>query len=165
MWHNITNQIYEYVQLSTFDEGEDLISFFNDFVKNFQSRINELKFAQIGNFCSRQFENSIPFLSDIEESLKGIDPSGRLFLKVAIAQKKLDLGLYNDCIDILIEIEDKLRALHDVDQIVHSGLYRTMANYYKRKENHELFYQNGLQFLAYTKQSSLTDQEKKEWSV
>lgn len=40
-----------------------------------------------------------------------------------------------------------------------------MALYYRRKEKYSEFYQNGLQFLAYTPEEELTDQEKHEWCV
>lgn len=37
--------------------------------------------------------------------------------------------------------------------------------YYRRKEKYSEFYQNGLQFLAYTPSEELSDTEKREWCI
>jgi len=88
-----------------------------------------------------------------------------LFCKVSIAEKRLSLGHYNECLDLLEEVEDQLKALNDVDQIVYSELYKTLALYYRRKEKYTEFYQNGLQYLAYTPSDELTEVEKREWCI
>lgn len=88
-----------------------------------------------------------------------------LFLTVSIAEKRLALGQYNECFDLLTEVEGQLRAQNDVDQIVYSENFKTLALYYRRKEKYTEFYQNGLQFLAYTPSEELSDQEKHEWCI
>jgi 26S proteasome regulatory subunit N9 len=109
-------------------------------------------------------EEAIEFLSELEDRVKE-SIGATLFLKVSIAEKRLALGQYNECFDILEFVEDQLRAQNDVDQIVYSELYKTLALYYRRKEKYTEFYQNGLQFLAYTPSDELTNQEKHEWCV
>lgn len=92
-------------------------------------------------------------------------PGATLFCKVSVAEKYLSLGEYNKCLDLLEEVEDSLKALNDVDQIVYSELYKTLALYYRRKEKYSEFYQNGLQFLAYTPSEELSETEKREWCI
>lgn len=92
-------------------------------------------------------------------------PGAQLFCKISIAEKRLALGQYNECLDLLTNVEDELRALNDVDQIVYSELYKTLALYYRRKERYTEFYQNGLQFLGYTPSEELSESEKREWCV
>lgn len=167
MWHIITDQLLTLVSDSEFDNGKDLIPFFNDFVKNLDKKINHLKYTRIAVSCSRQFENigeSIEFLEGIKERFKNT-PSAKLYCQVSIAEKRLNLGDYNECLDILKEVESDLKAQNDVDQLVYSELYKTLAVYYRRKEKFSEFYQNGLQFLAYTSSEDLTDIEKREWCI
>jgi len=109
-------------------------------------------------------EESIEFLNDLHPRIiKSV--GAKLFLNVCIAKQRLSLGQYNECFDLLHDVEDQLRAQNDVDQIVYSELYKTLALYYRRKEKYSEFYQNGLQFLAYTPTEELTEQEKHEWCV
>ncbi|CAI2371977.1 unnamed protein product [Moneuplotes crassus] len=167
MWHIITDQLYNLTCDAEFDQGADLLTFFNDFVIKLDTKINELKYIRIAVNCSRQFQNieeAITFLSGLEEKVK--DSIGaQLFLKVSIAEKRLALGQYNECFDLLEEVEGQLKAQNDIDQIVYSELYKTLALYYRRKEKYTEFYQNGLQFLAYTPAEELTEQEKHEWCI
>lgn len=103
-------------------------------------------------------------MKELEDKVKDFI-GAKLFLQVSIAEKRLALGQYNECFDILEEVEGQLKAQNDVDQLVYSELYKTLALYYRRKEKYTEFYQNGLQFLAYTPTEELTEQEKHEWCI
>ena len=61
-------------------------------------------------------------------------------LDIAIAEKKLDLGLHHDSFDKLEEVKQKLEGASDIDPKVYSYLAQTYAAYYRRKEDHENFY-------------------------
>lgn len=39
------------------------------------------------------------------------------------------------------------------------------SQYYRRKDDQENYYKSGLQFLAYTPEADLTQEEKKQWSI
>jgi hypothetical protein len=45
---------------------------------------------------------------------------------------------------MLNEVQKDLEAMADVDSRVYANLSRTYAYYYRRKEDHENFYKNGL---------------------
>lgn len=109
-------------------------------------------------------EEGIEFLKELEDKVKD-NIGASLFLTVSIAEKRLALGQYNEWFDLLTEVEGQLRAQNDVDQIVYSENFKTLALYYRRKEKYTEFYQNGLQFLAYTPSEELSDQEKHEWCI
>lgn len=57
LWHVITDQIYNITADPEFDQGKDLIPFFNNFVKNLDKKINHLKYIRIAVNCSRQYES------------------------------------------------------------------------------------------------------------
>lgn len=56
MWHIITDQLYNLTSNPEFDQGNDLVTFFNDFVVKLDTKINELKYIRIAVNCSRQFQ-------------------------------------------------------------------------------------------------------------
>ncbi len=61
MWHIITDQLYNLTSDAEFDQGNDLVSFFNDFVIKLDTKINQLKYIRIAVNCSRQFQSKFPF--------------------------------------------------------------------------------------------------------
>lgn len=112
-------------------------------------------------------EAAIDFLKGLEDKLKGQKESdaAKLFCKVSQSEKWLNQGDYNKCQDLLKEVEEALKFLTDVDRVVYSQFYKVTALFYRRKERFGEFYKAGLQFLAYTPDSNLNDQEKREWSI
>jgi len=62
-------------------------------------------------------------------------------------------------------VKKNLESLSDVDPKVYANLSRVYALYYRRKEDNENFYHNGLSFLAYTPASDLTREEMLDWSI
>ena len=66
---------------------------------------------------------------------------------------------------MLNDVKKSLEALADVDAKVYANLSRVYAQYYKRKDDHENFYQNSLSYLAYTPASELSNEEMREWSI
>lgn len=166
MWYQITDELVEL----TSDPQFDNIELFTQFIKFLDRKINQLKFVQIADNCSRHYQDineAIEFLKQVEsENLKGAKESQAaiLYCKVAQAEKMLNQG-NPDCFDVLLEVENSLKSLVDVDQCVYAYLYKVKALYYKRKDegHHSEFYQNGIQYLAY--EENLTEQEQKEWAV
>lgn len=88
----------------------------------------------------------------------------RFLLRIGQAEKKLNLGLFHDCLDILTEVKNNLESLCDINAKVYASLAEVQSLYYRRKEDYENFYKAGLTFLAYTSEESLNAYEKQEWS-
>mmetsp|Transcript_1895 Transcript_1895/g.1339 ORF Transcript_1895/g.1339 Transcript_1895/m.1339 type:complete len:118 (+) Transcript_1895:373-726(+) len=53
----------------------------------------------------------------------------------------------------------------DMDAKVYASLSNAFAQYYRRKEDHENFYQSSLTYLAYTPANELSRDEKKDLSI
>ena len=112
--------------------------------------------------------------ADLEDAIKFLDEAkirmatrqdAVFLLKIAQAEKKLDLGQHHDSLEMLNEVKNSLEALSDVDSKVYANLSRVLAQYYKRKDDHENFYSNSLSYLAYTPASELSKEEMREWSI
>jgi hypothetical protein len=66
---------------------------------------------------------------------------------------------------MLNEVKKSLESLADVDSKVYANLSKVYAQYYKRKDDHENYYQNSLSYLAYTPASELSKEEMRDWSI
>lgn len=107
---------------------------------------------------------SIGFLEEAKGRLESYKDAGFL-CRIAQAEKKLNLGLHHDCLQILNEAKGLIENESDIDPKVYATLNEVFANYYRRKEDQENFYKASLQFLAYTPASELSADEKKQWSI
>lgn len=115
--------------------------------------------------------NAITFLQEAQTRLKGrateaMGHQNAIFLlRIGQADKKLSLGLYHDCHEILTEVRDTISTLSDIDAKVFAQLASVQAQYYRRKDDYENFYKSGLTFLAYTPDEDLNPSEKQQWSI
>jgi 26S proteasome regulatory subunit N9 len=73
--------------------------------------------------------------------------------------------LHHDSIEILNEVKKQVEYLSDVEPKVYSTLALVFAAYYRRKEDYENYYQSSLQYLAYTPDSELSEEVRKDLSI
>ena len=136
-------------------------------VKPLHAKLKPLKYAIITVSVSRQFsdiEAAIVFLEEARTRLQGkID--AQFLCRIGQAEKRLNLGQHHDCLQILNEVREQTEPMADVDPKVYASLADVYAQYYRRKEDQENFYKSGLQFLAYTPDTDLNQEEKQQWST
>jgi hypothetical protein len=65
----------------------------------------------------------------------------------------------------LTEVREATEPLADVDPKVQAFLADVYSQYYRRRDDQENYYKSGLQFLAYTPDVDLSEEEKKQWSI
>jgi hypothetical protein len=85
--------------------------------------------------------------------------------KIGQAEKRLNLGQHFECLEILNDVKETLSQLSDVDPKVQACLADIFSQYYRRKDDQENYYKFGLQFLAFTPESELSQEDKKQWSM
>jgi hypothetical protein len=77
----------------------------------------------VNHFSFLDLEDSIRFLEEAKGRLSG-KQDAVFILKIAQAEKKLDLGQHHDSLEILNEVKKSLEALSDVDPKVYANLSR-----------------------------------------
>ena len=165
MWHEISSTLIQYAKDKTFDAdgNTDLLELYENLVKGLSTKLNPIKYAIITILVSRQhndIEQSIAFLDEASTRLEG-KRDAQLLCRIAQAEKKLNLGLHHDCLQVLNEVKEQIEAASDIDPKVIASLAENFAAYYRRKDDQENFYKASLQFLAYTPPSEMTEEEKK----
>lgn len=154
MWHQISDNLIDYVKNSAFDqqENQDLLALYNEMIKPLYNKLNPLKYALITVSVSRQFsdiEAAITFLEEAKVRLQG-KVDAQFLCRIGQAEKRLNLGQHHDCLQILNEVKEQTEPMADVDPKVYASLADIYAQYYRRKEDYENYYKSGMQFLAYT---------------
>ena len=56
LWHEITLPLMNITEMSSFNEGGELIELFNNFIKGLETRINPLAYSQMAVNVSRQYK-------------------------------------------------------------------------------------------------------------
>ncbi len=69
------------------------------------------------------------------------------------AEHLMTLNQNEGVVEILKNTTKALETKNNVDPFVYSSLHRIYAIYYKKRNDHENFYHQSLQYLAYTHES------------
>ena len=119
LWHQLTMLVEDLLPQKEFQSF--LISFYDNFIIAFAHRINLLKLAQIAEITAKQCkqpEQAIQFLQDVN---KQITESGQrhteqpmLFLRMHIAEYKLQMGATDDCKTLIEEGKENLDSMQNV---------------------------------------------------
>ena len=119
LWHQLTVLIEELLPQKEFQSF--LISFYDNFIAAFAHRINLLKLAQIAEVTAKQYkepEQAVQFLQGVN---KQITESGQrhteqpiLFLRMHIAEYKLQMGATDECKTLIEEGKETLDSMENV---------------------------------------------------
>jgi len=125
---------------------------FDKFVRDFESRINQLKLAEMGAKVAKDIDNPQVHLTFLTSLLSRIDTDtakdAHVLLLASIAHAKL---LYGDQEGTKADMDAAwkvLDTLEGVDRGVNAEYYGVAADYYKAKAEYAPYYRNSLLYLA-----------------
>lgn len=159
LWHQLTVELEKVIKHPCFKQAgnTELLSLYQHFIRDFQTKLNELKLASLALTISLQYsdlKSRMNFLAQVEEAVKG-DVEAHTFLSSEIAFLKLQLDEIEEGKKLLDECQKVLDGVSSVDSIVYSSFYRAYSEYNKIKGPPSAFYKNSLSYLAYTPLDSL----------
>jgi 26S proteasome regulatory subunit N9 len=147
--------------------GDTIIQLFNNFITDFETKINLLKLAHFAVIASRQYPDkdaAITFLKGVITKLCETRESRInepiLYVKMQIAAINLEKGNQKECKNLLEEGKTTLDSMTDIDPSVHSSFYWISSQYHKARQEFAEFYKNALLYLAYTTVESLSESFK-----
>jgi len=154
LWHQLTDEIEVFIRLPSFHHGNELILFYENFIKEFEARINQLRFTQIIITIARiQLADpnaALAFLAPILNKLKNHKEAYILLLSV-MAEYKLTLNLIQECKETIELATKEMSGVTGADSLVYEAYYRVSAFYYKAKNSPVEFCKNALLYLACAK--------------
>ncbi|WAR07666.1 PSD13-like protein [Mya arenaria] len=134
LWHQLTLRVGNFVKNPIFSKGEGLIRMYENFISDFEHRINHLALAEIIVFVVRQIQDpkqAVDFLEKIKEK-----------------------AVVEEC-QAILDTVDGVSA-------VHSRFYEVSSNYHKLMGNHAEYYKEALRFLGCTPLETIPSGEHAE---
>ncbi|KAL2525286.1 26S proteasome non-ATPase regulatory subunit 13B [Abeliophyllum distichum] len=167
LWHQLTLKLEQFVALPVFQADDALIQLYNNFITDFETKINLLKLAHFAVIVSRQYpekDAAINYLEGVIEKLRNTKEmrieEPILYIKMQIAVYKLEQGDQKECKNLLEEGKSTLDSMTDIDPSVYASYYWISSQYHKSRQEFAEFYQSALLYLAYTSVESLSESFK-----
>ncbi|KAF9484756.1 hypothetical protein BDN70DRAFT_824894 [Pholiota conissans] len=150
LWHQLTKKLFEF-----FDQpaaARFRVDVFQRFVRDFESKINQLRLAEMGVKVARDIDNPQVHLQFLTSLASRIDtaksPEAQVLLLASIAHAKL---LYGDLEGTKADMDAALKTLDSLESVegtVNAAYYGVAADYYKAKAEYAPYYRNSLLYLA-----------------
>ncbi|CAF4634224.1 unnamed protein product, partial [Rotaria sp. Silwood1] len=163
LWHELTLRITQFVHREELQQGDQLIKFYENFLSDFEHRINQLALVEIIIPITRTFkqvDQAIQFVQQIREKVKS-NSLAVLLCDITIGKAYL---VTKNLLEAKKIIEDLAPKFDELDHLttVHSRFYDLASNYYRVMGNHSEYYQNALKYLGCIDNSSIPLKEKAE---
>ncbi|KAI7742576.1 hypothetical protein M8C21_011610, partial [Ambrosia artemisiifolia] len=138
LWHQLTLKLEQFVALAVFQAGDALIQLYNNFITDFETKINLLKLAHFAVIVSRQYskkEDAIKYLEGVIEKLRATKEmrieEPILYIKMQIAAFNLEKGDQKECKNLLDDGKSTLDSMTDIDPSVYANYYWVSSQYHK----------------------------------
>ncbi|XP_074655076.1 26S proteasome non-ATPase regulatory subunit 13-like [Tubulanus polymorphus] len=162
LWHQLTLRLVEVVKNNEF-AGDGLVSMYDNFLADFDHRINPLSLVEIALFIARQIPDptaTIEFLEKIRDKVKTNEEASILcqtsIANVHLQQKDLEKT------KVLVESVGKLVEGLDGVTPVHGRYYELSSNYHKLMGDHAAYYRDALRYLGCTELRDIAAEERTE---
>lgn len=162
LWHQLTMMLEEFIQNKAFDTGDDLVTMYSAFLKNFQTKLSQLRLMKILVRVSKQYSDAneaMAFLQGIREDVAK-EPEAQVMCDMALARLKLMGGKVDECKALTESAAKILESLTGVDPEVHTEYYGVLTALHKETGTPAQFYKNALLFLSYTPVNKMSKDEK-----
>ncbi|XP_076937715.1 26S proteasome non-ATPase regulatory subunit 13 homolog A-like isoform X1 [Bidens hawaiensis] len=167
LWHQLTLKLEQFVALAVFQAGDALIQLYQNFITDFETKINLLKLAHFAVIVSRQYSEkdaAIGYLEEVIEKLRATKEARIeepiVYIKMQIAIFNLEKGDQKECKNLLDDGKSTLDSMTDIDPSVYANYYWVTSQYHKARQEFAEFYKSSLLYLAYTSVESLSDSFK-----
>ncbi|KAK0064537.1 26S proteasome non-ATPase regulatory subunit 13 [Biomphalaria pfeifferi] len=163
LWHQLTLRLLQFVKNPIFTKGDGIFRLYENFLSDFEHRINPLSLAEICVYVVRQIHDpkqAIEFLEKLKEKVKVSEEA-----KVLCMTTMGIIYLKNkDFPPVKALIEECEKILNDIDGVttVHGRFYELTSNYHKLMGNHAQYYQEALRFLGCTELNDMPRAEQAE---
>ncbi|MFH4980854.1 hypothetical protein AB6A40_007563 [Gnathostoma spinigerum] len=175
LWHQLTIDLLESINNPEFTKGLDLCEFYNNFIKEFEHRINPLQLVEIVIpvakwMFAKDKESAYEFLGKIEKTVNR-DKNAVIRVRTGLIELRLAHKDKADrCVDIQLVrkmIEEAQEKLDDLPGVtpVHAPFYKVSSVYLKEIGDYAGYYREALRYLGCEDQAKLSKSEKQMQAV
>ncbi|KAL1569206.1 26S proteasome non-ATPase regulatory subunit 13 B [Salvia divinorum] len=167
LWHQLTLKLEQFVTLTVFQAGDSLIQLYQNFITDFETKINLLKLAHFAVIVSRRYSEKDAAISYLEGVIEKLRTTSKvrieepiLYINMQISLFKLEQGDQKECKKLLEEGKSTLDSMTDIDPSVYASYYWISSQYHKARQEFAEFYRSALLYLAYTSVETLSESFK-----
>ncbi|KAK5135052.1 hypothetical protein LTR08_005712 [Meristemomyces frigidus] len=162
LWHELTDLLVLYYNEPL--GASRRLSIYNEFVKGFADKINQLKLVQLGLSTASQCKDDperLKFLATLAARVdKPASQDAHVYALASVASVRLRLGQKPAARADLDTCEKVLDTFDAVETVVHASFYRVSADYYQQQNEFAAYYRTSLLYLACVDLNDLTDKER-----
>jgi len=133
LWHQLTLRLLEFLSVPSSSPFQ--LPLFNNFVKDFESKLNQLRLVEIAVKVCKQIDDpneSLHFLSSLLSRLpQDKAPEATILLLSSLAHAKLIYGDLEGTKTDIDACEKQLGEMDSVEKSVHAAFYGVAADYHK----------------------------------
>lgn len=160
LWHQLTMLLQSLIKEPSMQDK--LISLYQEFIVDFEARLDPLSLVQIGQAVMERFtdpEEAIKFVEKIEEKTK-MNKEAFVLTKVLVG--KVKLHKFDQRKETKLIIEEAEKTLDEIDGVspVHSQFYLLCSDLYRIQGKHREFYATSLKYLGCTELDDLSKEEQ-----
>ncbi|EGP83626.1 unnamed protein product [Zymoseptoria tritici ST99CH_1A5] len=164
LWHELTDILVTFYAEP--QSKKQRLPIYNNFIKSFADKINQLKLVRIGLSTAHQCKDDQERLTFLKALAKRVDkPSSRdayAYALTSVANIQVDLKQIPEARKDLDECEAILDTFDSVETEVHANFYLVSAKYYQLQHEFAKYYRTALLYLACVdlKDISETDRQR-----
>ncbi|RZF34569.1 hypothetical protein LSTR_LSTR006954 [Laodelphax striatellus] len=150
LWHQLTIKLRTFVKHPSLQQGDELLQLYQNFIEQFETKINPLALVEIIAFILPKFadqKDAIKFLEKTEVKVKESNCAVAL-CKVLEGQILLDKLKDLDGTKRIIEEVEKIIDGEDGVTPVHGRHYFLASQYYRQLGKHADYYKTALRYLG-----------------
>ncbi|KAK7107988.1 26S proteasome non-ATPase regulatory subunit 13-like [Littorina saxatilis] len=163
LWHQLTLKLSAFVKTPVFAKGDTLVKLYENFITDFEHRINPLALTEICVLVVKQIQEpkqAVEFMEKLKEKVKSSDEA-KILCMTTIGNIRLKNKDFENVKTVIEESQGILDALDGVTS-VHSRFYELTSNYHKLLGNHADYYKEALRFLGCMKLEEIPSGEQAE---
>ena len=156
-----------FISFALIQAGDSLIQLYQNFITDFETKINLLKLAHFAVIVSRRYSEKDAAISYLEGVIEKLRTTSKvrieepiLYINMQIGLFKLELGDQKECKKLLEEGKSTLDSMTDIDPSVYASYYWISSQYHKARQEFAEFYRSALLYLAYTSVETLSESFK-----
>jgi len=164
LYHQITLKIEEFVKQPQVQPDEELVQFYNKFIKDFEVKLNPLSLVRICVTISKTFKDknaALEYLQGVAEKVKN-DMQAHILAVSVIASMKLEQRQLEQAKETIEQAKVEIEKTAGVESEVYASYYKVWADYFKAQNQPIEFYNNALKYLAYVQVETIPRNQQLE---
>jgi len=172
LWHQLTVAVEEEMSKPWLQVDDSLVMFYDQFIKEFELKINPIKMTTFAVAASRKFPDHETAVTFLETTMGRMKPSkqekasseqeAKVIFSCEIAMHKLALDQVENTKELMKAEQKTLDSMSEISDLTYSHFYKLCAAYHKKRETSVEFYRSTLQYLTYTPVDTLSSEEQCE---